>query len=218
MPLQEYFEGILVGIAASIPLGPIGVLIIQRTLHRGRFAGLFSGIGAAISDTIYAIIAGFSLSFVIDFITEMQSVLQLIGSLILVGFGFFLFLSNPVGQLRKQNGGASTYMHDLATTFAITITNPMILFIFLGVFTGFNLLDNTGARHVFSLVLGVFTGSALWWFSISTIVNFLRNKFNPRRIYWINRMSGLVIIILAGVSVAYSIAKIAGMNLPNLIH
>ncbi len=218
MPLREYLDGIIVGVLASVPLGPIGVLIIQRTLQKGRFSGFFSGMGAALSDSVYAIVAGFSLSFIIDFIEEKQALLQLFGSVVLLGFGIFLFLSNPVGALRKQNTGASNYFNDFATTFAITITNPMILFIFLGIFAGFNLMENTEFIHVSAIVLGVFSGALLWWFSISTMVNFLRSRFNPRRIFYVNRISGIVITALAAFSVIYALAKMAGMNLPDLIH
>ncbi len=218
MMLQAYTNGMLAGAIASIPLGPIGVLIIQRTLSRGKFAGLLSGVGAAFSDTLYAVIAAFSLSFIIDFVREQQNYLQLFGSLVLLGFGLFLFLSNPVGQLRKQQKvSASTLFNDMVTTFVITISNPMIIFIYLGIFTGFHLIDGGDKTHVFITVLGIFTGTCLWWFAISTVVNFFRRKFNVRRLFWVNRISGIVIMSLAGFSVVYAIAKIAGMNLPDMM-
>lgn len=215
MLLQSYANGILTGILASVPLGPIGVLIIQRTLSKGRYAGLFSGIGAAFSDMVYAIIAAFSLSFVIDFVREQQNYLQLFGSIVVLGFGVFLFLSNPVGQLRRQQKtSASTLFNDLATTFAITISNPMIIFIFLGIFTGFNIIETGETEHILITILGIFSGAILWWFFISTLVSLFRGKFNPRRLFWVNRISGIVIMTLAGLSVVYALAKIAGMNLP----
>lgn len=217
MLLRVFYDGILIGVLASIPLGPIGVFVIQRTLYKGRFAGLFSGVGAALSDTLYAIIAGFSLSFIIDFIREMQSILQLFGSLVLLGFGFFLFQSNPVRQLRKQNAGSSNYMQDLAATFLLTISNPMILFVYLGIFAGFNLMESTDSVHVLTLIGGIFTGGCIWWFSISTFVNLFRSKFNPRRLFWVNRISGLIVMALALFSVAYAIAKMLGFNLPNMV-
>jgi len=215
--LKVYFDGIIVGLLASIPLGPIGVLVIQRTLSKGRFSGFASGVGAALSDTIYAVIAGFSLSFVIDFIKAKETILQLIGSLILLAFGFFIVYSNPVKQLRKQNRSSTNYFQDFATTFAITLSNPVILFLFLGIFTGFNLVNDQNAFGVFSIIAGVFSGGMLWWFGISTLVNVLRDRFNPRRLFWVNRISGLVIMSLALFSVVYAVARMVGANLPDFV-
>lgn len=215
--LSVYLDGILVGLLASIPLGPIGVLIIQRTLSKGRFSGFASGIGAALSDTIYAIIAGFSLGVIIDFVKERESLLQLIGSLVLLLFGLFIVSSNPVKALRKQNRASSNYFQDFFTTFLITLSNPVILFLFLGIFTGFSLLESRGSINVFSIIAGIFSGGLLWWFGISTLVNFFRERFNPRRLFWVNRISGLVIVVLALVSVVYSVARMVGANLPDLV-
>ena len=217
MFLRVFGDGILIGILASIPLGPIGVFVIQRTLYKGRYAGWFSGIGAAISDTLYAIVAGFSLSFIIDFVKERESILQLFGSLVLLGFGFFLFQSNPVRQLRKQISNPSSYMQDLVTTFLLTISNPMILFVYLGIFAGFNVIEQSNSSYVLSIIAGIFTGGCIWWLSISTLVNFFRSKFNPRRLFWVNRISGIVVMGLALLSIVYAFAKMLGAGLPDMI-
>lgn len=214
--LQIYIDGIVVGVLASIPLGPIGVLIIQRTLNKGHLSGLISGAGAALSDTIYAIVAGFSLSFIIDFVKQRESMLQLIGSFVLLAFGSFIVFSNPVKQLRKQHKASTNYFQDFASTFVITLSNPVILFLFLGIFAGFSLVDNKGGMNVLAIITGIFSGGLLWWVFISSVVNFFRDRFNPRRLFWVNRISGVVIMTLAFFSVVYAIAKMVGANLPDL--
>lgn len=214
--LQIYIDGIMVGVLASIPLGPIGVLIIQRTLNKGHLSGLMSGAGAALSDTIYAIVAGFSLSFIIDFVKERESLLQLIGSFVLLAFGSFIVFSNPVKQLRKQYKTPTNYFQDFATTFVITLSNPVILFLFLGIFAGFNLVDNKEGMNVLAIIAGIFSGGLLWWFSISSLVNYFRDRFNPRRLFWVNRISGVVIMTLAFLSVLYAVAKMVGADLPDI--
>lgn len=215
--LRVYLDGIIVGLLASIPLGPIGVLIIQRTLSKGRFSGFVSGVGAALSDTLYAIVAGFSLSFIIDFVKERESLLQLIGSIILLVFGFFIVYSNPVKQLRKQNRASNNYLKDFTTTFIITLSNPVILFLFLGLFAGFSIVESSGEVSILTIIAGVFSGGMIWWYSVSTLVNFFRERFNPRRLFWVNRISGVVIMVLALFSVVYSVAKMVGANLPDLV-
>lgn len=96
MNLAYIFEGIAIGFLASVPLGPIGVLLIQRTLNKGRWSGLVSGLGAAFSDTIYAIIAVFSLSYVVTFIREQEFLIQIFATLLLIGLGVKIFITNPV--------------------------------------------------------------------------------------------------------------------------
>jgi threonine/homoserine/homoserine lactone efflux protein len=120
------FDGMLVGFFASVPLGPIGVLCIQRTLQNGRVSGLVSGFGAALSDTIYAVIAGFSLSYIVSFIEAQMFWLQLAGVIILVGLGVKIFMINPVVQLRRQKAGKHFLVSDFISTFFLTLSNPLV--------------------------------------------------------------------------------------------
>lgn len=204
MLIKELIDGILIGFAVSIPLGPIGVLCIQKTLNKGRWHGFASGLGAALSDTIYAIIAGFSLSFVIDVIEERKMLLQIIGSLVLMGFGFTIFFSNPITQLRKQRAGKNSYFQDFATTFALTITNPLVIFIFISVFAGLNVMKDAGSIYdTIVIVLGVLIGSSTWWFTLTSLANLMRDKFNLRRLWWVNKIAGSIIIFLSAASSFY---------------
>src|SRR5690554_1789953 len=129
MTWSGILEGMIVGFSASVPLGPIGVLCIQRTLQRGRLAGFFSGLGAAVSDTIYAVIAGFSLSFIVAFIEEQIFWIQIFGAVILFLLGAHIYRSNPAVQLRRQRRSKSSYLQDFVSTFLLTISNPLALFL-----------------------------------------------------------------------------------------
>lgn len=136
MVWKGIIDGMLVGFSASVPLGPIGVLCIQRTLQRGRLSGFVSGLGAASSDIIYAIIAGFSLSFIVTFIEEQFVWIQVFGSIILILLGWHIFRSNPAKQLRKQRSGKSknSYLQDYVSTFLLTFSNPLAIFLFIAFF------------------------------------------------------------------------------------
>lgn len=101
MFLSLLIKGFIIGCAVSIPLGPIGVLIIQRTVNKNPVSGFFSGVGAATSDTIYAIIAGFSLTYIINFIKQNQLAFQLFGAIILLLLGIHIFMKNPVKDIRR---------------------------------------------------------------------------------------------------------------------
>ncbi|MCU4175442.1 LysE family translocator [Carboxylicivirga sp. N1Y90] len=197
-------DGIIIGVSASIPLGPIGVLCVQRTLNKGRLSGFVSGLGAAVSDTIYAIIAGFSLSFIVGFIETQMLWIQIIGASILIGLGLKIFFTNPAIQLRRQKKRSTSLIQDFFSTFILTITNPLAVFLFLAFFAGFRVVEvEQSSFERFMLIAGVFIGASAWWFTLSSLINLLRSRINLRRLFWLNKIAGSTIVIL--VCVAFSI-------------
>lgn len=197
MGMYYVLDGVLIGLLATIPLGPIGVLCIQRTLSKGRWSGFISGLGAAASDSIYAIIASFSLSYVVNFIEKQMLWLQIFGVVLLLFLGFKIFYTNPAVELRRQRNKTSGYLQDFASTFFLTISNPLYVFLFIGFFAGFRIVE--AKNHIVYQLLvvgGVFLGAALWWFLLSSIVNLFRSKINLRRLWWINKIAGGTIVVL----------------------
>ncbi len=189
-----FFRGVIIGFSIAAPVGPIGVLCIRRTLAEGRLSGFISGIGAATADAVYGCIAGFGLTFVSSILISQQAWLRLIGGAFLLYLGLKTFLARPAEQAppAKGKGLAAAY----ASTFFLTITNPMTILSFAAIFAGLG-VGSTGGNYVAGalLVSGVFVGSALWWLSLSGGVGLLRKKFNPRSLRWVNRMSGAVITV-----------------------
>ena len=197
MLLQYFIDGMIIGFSASVPLGPIGVLCIQRTLNKGRISGFISGMGAAFSDTIYAVVAGFSLSFIISFIEKQLMYIQIFGALLLIVLGVNIFYSNPAVQLRKQRKGKGNLFQDFISTFFITISNPLAIFLFLAFFAGFGAVKpGDDASNHFILIGGVLSGASLWWFVLSSLINLFRSKINLRRLWWLNKITGAAIVIL----------------------
>jgi threonine/homoserine/homoserine lactone efflux protein len=185
-------KGLIIGFSIAAPVGPIGILCIRRTLSDGRVSGLVSGLGAATADAIYGSIAGFGLAFISNFLVGQQVWLRLIGGLFLCYLGLKTFFSEPVKQTAQAKGIGLVGAY--VSTFFLTLTNPMTIISFAAIFTGLGLAGtggNYGAAGV--LVLGVFTGSALWWFILSGSVGFLREKFNIHGLLWVNRISGAII-------------------------
>lgn len=205
MDLVWLFKGILIGISASAPLGPIGVLCVQRTLNKGRLSGFISGLGAALADTVYAIIAGMGLTIIINFIREQQLYFEIAGIALLFFLGFKIFYSNPAKQMRKSRRGESNLFEDFFSVSLLTISNPMALFLFLAVFAGLGLIkEDLDFYHTFQIVFGVLLGAAAWWFVLSTIVNKIRYKFRLKRLWWINKIAGAAIVL-------FGLASIIGM-------
>ena len=192
MDINFLLSGVIIGFSIAAPVGPIGVLCIRRTLAEGRASGLVSGLGAATADGIYGFIAGFGLTFVSNFLINQQVWLRLVGGAFLCYFGLRTFLSKPAEQvaLIKGKGLAGSY----ASTFFLTITNPMTIISFAAIFAGLGVGGASGSYvSAVVLVLGVFTGSALWWFILSGVTNVFRTKFNSGKLRWVNRISGIII-------------------------
>jgi threonine/homoserine/homoserine lactone efflux protein len=208
MFLMLIVKGILIGLLVSIPLGPIGVLVIQRTVNKSRIAGLLSGMGAALSDTLYAIVAGFSLTFVIDFIREHEMMFQAIGALVVLVLGISIFFKNPVNDLRRNRLRGNTHFQDIISSFLVTISNPLTVFVFLAVFTSSGVaISLEKPYHSFFVILGIFLGAFLWWFTLSGIVSMFRHKINLRVLWWINKTAGALIILFVIVTVIVAVKK-----------
>ncbi|MDD2195762.1 MAG: LysE family transporter [Bacteroidales bacterium] len=195
-------KGIIVGLLASIPLGPIGVICIQRTINKGRLSGFLSGLGAATADTIFAAIAGFSLTFVISYIEEKQILFQALGGIIVFLLGIKIFLTNPVRQLRRHKRKKNNLVEDYFSVLAVTITNPLAIFLFIALFALLDVVtDNTSWTHSLVTTSGVFIGAVLWWYILTTLVNIFRTKFRLKQLWWINKVSGAAIFTLGAIAI-----------------
>ncbi len=197
MILEYIVRGIIIGLLSSIPLGPIGVLCIQRTINKGQKSGFVSGLGAATADTIFAAIAGFSLSFIINFIKEQEEIIQIVGGIIIIFVGIKIFYNNPVKQLKRNKRKKNKVIEDFISVFFLTLSNPLTLFFILPIFATVGGIEEKNDLTLTILVLaGVFIGASLWWFSLTWSVNRFRKKFRLKQLWWINKSTGLIITLL----------------------
>lgn len=201
-------KGMLIGLLVSVPLGPIGVLVVQRTVNKSRAAGLLSGMGAALSDTLYAVIAGFSLTYIVDFIREYEMLFQSVGALVVLGLGIHIFFKDPVSDLQRNRLRGNTHFKDLISTFLVTFSNPLSVFVFLAIFTSSGVaMHLEQPYHSFFVILGIFTGALVWWFSLSGLVSLFRHKISLRVLWWINKTAGVLIVIFVLVTVFIVLQK-----------
>lgn len=205
--LDLLVKGIIVGVVVSAPLGPVGVLCIQRTLNKGRWYGFVTGLGAALSDICYALITGYGMSFMDELILKHQMFLQVVGSIMLLAFGIYTFRSNPVKSLRPTSNNRGSLLHNFVTAFFVTLSNPLIIFLFIGLFARFSFVM-PGSPLGFQLVgyLAIILGALIWWFSITFFVNKVRTRFNVRGIWILNRIIGVVVVIASVVGIVLAIA------------
>jgi len=183
----------VIGFSIAAPVGPIGVLCIRRTLASGRAVGFASGLGAATADAVYGCVAGFGLTLVSGALIGGQFWLRLVGGLLLCYLGIKSVLSQPAEEAAsaEEAGLAGAYV----STFVLTLTNPMTILSFAAVFAGLGIADARGNYGLAALlVLGVFTGSALWWLGLSGMVSLFRARLSVHALRWVNRISGIVIL------------------------
>jgi threonine/homoserine/homoserine lactone efflux protein len=190
--LKIIFKGLALGFSIAAPVGPIGILCIRRTLAQGFKSGVVSGLGAASADAIYGTIAATGLTLVADFLIKQQLLLGLLGGGLLLFIGIKTFGSSPraEGEISEKVSAGENYF----STLLLTLSNPMTIFMFAAIFGGMSVQSGTVFRYsAFLLVLGVFTGSALWWLTLSVMVSLLREKVNERLMVCVNRLAGVVI-------------------------
>lgn len=182
------------GLLVSIPPGPVGAMCIKRTINRGIRSGVITGIGAASADTLYAIIAGLGVGYVINFIEQERYWIQLVGASIILIIAIKLFYTNPAVEFRNNRTKKTSLFEEFVSVFFITLSNPLVIFIFIALFAGFNLLDGPN-RYLSALFLigGVFSGAMLWWFALSVLVDRFRNRIRLKNIWWLNRILGIIV-------------------------
>ena len=207
MILDILYKGFVIGICISAPVGPIGVLCIQRTLHKGPKHGLITGLGATTSDLVYALMAIFGVGYVIDFIQHNELAIQIIGSVVIFLFGIYIFNCNPVKQqLSKDDDKKGSYLQDFFTSFGVTITNPLIIFILIALFARFQFVPpKLTLDYVTICVASILLGAFAWWLILTSIVNLFRTKFGERGFWLINKITGTSIMGIALFGLGYSV-------------
>ena len=203
--IVEYFlKGIILGLIVSAPLGPLGILCIQRTINRGFLSGLVTGIAAAMADLLYALIAGFGISVIATFFDENQIAIRIIGGIIVIFLGIRIYISNPAKQFRRQKTQKRNYISDYISGFIITTTNPMVIVIFGAAFASLGIGEAEYNKSIAITITGIFTGAISWWISLTVVVNIFREKVNLRKLWWINKITG-VLAILFGLGIILSV-------------
>ncbi len=200
--ITTLIKGILVGIGASVPLGPIGVLCIQRTLSKGRLSGFVSGMGAAAADTLFSTLAILGFAFVLMLFESNRIFFLIVGGLVVAFMGVRIYSTNPVKQIRQNRKGKRLF-EDFISVFMLTISNPGAIFLILGLFTLVRLdIDKqSGLLSIAMALCGVVIGATLWWFSLSSVISRYRRRFRIRQLWVINRVAGVIIAVLGILSV-----------------
>lgn len=194
MLLVLFLKGIVVGAVIAVPVGPVGIICLRKAIFEGQPAGLVAGTGAATADAFFGIVAAFGLTFVARWLLGWEDLLRAAGGCYLLFVGAHALVAPPraAGVVR----GRETLLRDFFSTFALTLTNPITILVFLGIFEALGLSggDATLPRAAI-LVAGVWAGSFLWWLGLSLGVGLFRRSIGPRQLAWIGRGSGAILFL-----------------------
>ncbi len=198
MTIDIFFNGLLIGILASIPVGALAVLSVQRTMSVGLIAGFVIGLGAAVADIIHGGVAAFGVTIISDFLIKYDIVFGLIGSFFLLVIGYRIFTTDAIKEFKKNSKFSKRKLvNDFFSSLVIAISNPVNIIGFGAFFASFGVANQaTTTAQIILLLFGVFMGAILWWFSLSFVVNIFRRKIKIRNIFWINKIMGAFVFLL----------------------
>jgi threonine/homoserine/homoserine lactone efflux protein len=192
MAIYLLLLGILIGLMVAVPVGPLGLLCVNRALSRGPLHGLFSGMGVATADSLASGISALGMTLVSDFLIGHQMLLRAVGGLFLCYLGIKIFRTRPATQVPAGEVGGLARAY--ATTFLLTVSNPVTFLSFVAIYAGWGVQSLSG-NYLGAAILaaGVFSGSVLWWLAIAVGLVLFRDRFSHSALAWIHRVSGAVI-------------------------
>jgi threonine/homoserine/homoserine lactone efflux protein len=193
MDLTFFLKGIAIGFIMAIPIGPIGIMCIRKTLTEGRLSGLIIGLGAATADLFYGCVAAFGLTVISDTLTDQRIWIRIAGGALLFFLSVKTFRAHPKDPKLKTTG--SGRLRSYLTVVFLTLTNPLTIFAFIAVFAAFGLGDGLSFFSAAILVAGVFIGSCLWFLLLSSGTILFRKKLDLVGLKWVNKIAGILIII-----------------------
>ena len=196
------FSGIVMGLIAAVPIGPVNLICIRRSFAFGPLNGFVSGLGAALGDGVFAAITGLGLTWVAQLIEGYATIIELIGAALLVFFGYRAFRAPAPARMEEDSGepgdrGGSTLGGAIVSTFALTITNPATLLAFTAMFAGLGGLAGGAGSYSDAafVVAGVVGGSAGWWLALTSVIRLYQARINAGTIRLINQISGALVTI-----------------------
>lgn len=196
-------SGVLMGLIAAVPIGPVNLICIRRTFAFGPLNGFVSGLGAALGDGVFAAIMGFGLTWIAQMIEGYAAIIELVGGALMVWMGYKIFVSPPVPRCAdyKPDNEGTNLLRAMVSTFALTVTNPVTLLSFGVFFAGLGGL--TGGAGSFNdasfVVAGVVGGSAGWWLALTTIIGLFHTKIDEKAMRMINRVCGALLMACGSV-------------------
>ena len=192
-------RGLILGFTIAAAVGPITLLVVRRTIDHGGVYGFASGLGVATADATYGGIAAFGLTAITSALTSFDALLGLVGGAVIVALGIRIAVSRPRGPAAdaERPGLAGAF----ASIYGLTMTNPLTIVLYAGVFAGLGLAAGASFLDAAVLTLAVWAGSTLWWVLLCSVVAWLRGRVSTTALLWVNRVSGAALVLFGFLAV-----------------
>ena len=192
----DILKGFLIGICASVPLGPIAILVIQKSLSEGHKSGFIAGLGACLVDTFYAAIAIFALAIAETFIEDNRTLIMVGGGIVVTLLGCSLAFKDPFRKMKKEDSSQSYSLKDFFQAVVMGISNPGAIFVIFALFAFFGIQLEPHDFRVAPILLALSGGSAVYWFMFSWGFSRFSKNFKLGTLLWINRITGIIVTII----------------------
>lgn len=197
MEVKLLIAGILSGIMVSLPVGPMGIYVVRKTMNQGRWAGFRSGLGITTADIIFASVAAIGLSVVIAFINEQKLLFQILGGIVVLLLGLKIFLTTPRKLFRaNREKGGKKFFRDYVSVVLLTLSNPLTILLYLTLFAGLKISDQWRFfQGPVLVVIGIGIGALVWWLMLTTLLSRFRKKVRFQKVFWFNKVAGALIMV-----------------------
>lgn len=194
MNLDLFMTGVKIGLSVAMPVGPICLLCIRKSLSDTLAIGIALALGVATADVIYAVLGAVSVTTIHSWLNEYKFFIELLGAAVIIYLGI-ITLKNGIPQNKSVSCSTTTLLQTYFSIIAITLTSPMTIALFAGIFAGFGAeLDMSNYNNIAQLSAGVFISTTLWFTLLSALVIFFKSWFNQEHLAWVNRIAGVLIL------------------------
>ena len=188
-----FLRGLLIGLVFGVPAGAIGALTIQRTLERGFFAGLVTGAGSSAADLLYSCVGVFGITVISDFLTAHQSVIRLVGGVLIVLLGIAILRKRELPAVEQDTKGTLVWF--FLSAFTAAMLNPATILSFMIAFTAFGISGDLNVYQAVALIVGILVGTLCWWCTLSGVVAHFRRRVTGHIYRWLNRILGCLMAL-----------------------
>lgn len=189
--MNYLIKGLLIGLIFGVPVGAVGALCVSRSLKYGVKSGIVTGLGASSAELFYSVVGAFGITVVSGFLERYSTVINILGGALVIAMGVMTFIKSPRQQEDKAKAG---YAGIFLSAFAVCITNPAAVVTYLFAFSYFGINGTLGAANGALLVVGIVTGTQLWWIMLSFLSQLIKKKSGEKGFAIMNKLFGLIMI------------------------
>ncbi len=213
--LINILKAFIIGICASAPVGPISILVIQKSLSKGHKAGFITGMGACLVDTLFSVIALFFLAIAQQFLNDNRELILIAGGVTVAVLGIFMTKSDPFRKIKADSGSSSVMMKDFMQAVAMGISNPGAILVIFGLFAFFGIgSEEPHDWKLTPIIISVSLGAAVYWFLFTGLLSHFRKRFKMSSLLWISRITGIIVIIIGVALLGEGLFRVIFLGMP----